>query len=100
MNKTNLNIRVEIADKLYRLQVSPEDEEFVRMAASQIKQKITELRGEYMANEKQDYLAMVCLLTFVDLLKEKKQQAEENKQLENKLNQLDSILSDFLKEKE
>ncbi len=100
MNKQLLNIKVEIADKLYRLQVSPEDEEFVREAASQIKQKMKELKGEYMASEKQDYLAMVCLLTCVDLLKQERQQTEENKQLENKLNQLDSILSDFLKEKD
>ncbi|MEZ4885553.1 MAG: cell division protein ZapA [Chitinophagales bacterium] len=100
MSKQSLNIKVEIADKLYRLQVTPEDEAFVRKAAHSIKQKMKELKGEYLSSEKQDYLAMVCLLICVDLLKQEKQQTLENKQLEEKLLQLDTILSDFLKEKE
>ena len=29
MSKQQLNIRVEVADKLYRLQVNPEEEEYV-----------------------------------------------------------------------
>ena len=62
MSKQQLNIRVEVADKLYRLQVNPEEEEFVRIAARHIKQKIYELKGEYASGDKQDYLAMVCLL--------------------------------------
>ncbi len=100
MNKQKLNIRVEVADKLYRLQVNPEDEEFVRLATSHIKQKIQGLKAEYTAVEKQDYLAMVCLLICVDLLKQTKEVEERNQQLTVKLNQLDSILSDFLEEKE
>jgi len=99
MNKQQLNIKVEIAGKPYRLQVSPEDEEFVRTAANHIRQKMKELKGKYMSSEKQDYLAMVCLLICVDLLKQERQQTEENKQLEDKLNQLDGILSSFLEEK-
>jgi len=98
MNKQQLNIKVEIADKPYRLQVSPEDEEFVRTAANYIRQKMKELKGQY-TSEKQDYLAMVCLLICVDLLKQERQQTEKNKQLEDKLSQLDGILSSFLEEK-
>ncbi|MFK7903518.1 MAG: cell division protein ZapA [Chitinophagales bacterium] len=99
MNKQQLNIKVEIADKPYRLQVSPEDEEFVRTAADYIKQKMKEMKGQYSSSEKQDYLAMVCLLICVDLLKQDRQQTEKNKQLEDKLSQLDGILSNFLEEK-
>ncbi|MGB1241160.1 MAG: cell division protein ZapA [Chitinophagales bacterium] len=98
MNKQQLNIKVEIADKQYRLQVSPEDEEFVRTSANHIRQKMKELKGQY-TSEKQDYLAMVCLLICVDLLKQERQQTEKNKQLEDKLSQLDGILSSFLEEK-
>jgi len=98
MNKQQLNIKVEIADKPYRLQVSPEDEEFVRTAANYIRQKMKELKGQY-TSEKQDYLAMVCLLICVDLLKQEREQTEKNKQLEDKLSQLDGILSSFLEEK-
>ncbi len=98
MNKQQLNIKVEIADKRYRLQVSPEDEEFVRTSAKHIRQKMKELKGQY-TSEKQDYLAMVCLLICVDLLKQEREQTEKNKQLEDKLSQLDGILSSFLEEK-
>lgn len=86
-----------IADRPYRLRVKPEEEEFVRLAAKTIKEKIKELQTMYEAKDKQDYLAMTALMYCVDILNQKANTDNERSDFEGKVKELDSILSEFLK---
>ena len=95
MNRT-INIKVIIADRPYRLKVTPKEEEVVRKAAKLIKQKMKELTETYGATDKQDYLAMTALLLCTDLLKIETNLKQEDTDLKEKLDQLDDILTSFL----
>lgn len=53
-------IRVDIADKLYRMTIPVQDEERVRRAALRIKEQIIDLRKRFDTSHL-DYLAMAAL---------------------------------------
>lgn len=55
-----MTIRVEIAERLYRLTIPPEDEERVRRAAKHIKTEIEGLKRTYEASLT-EYLAMAAM---------------------------------------
>jgi len=51
----------------------------------------------YEAKDKQDYLAMTALMYCVDILNQKANTDNEKSDFEGKVKELDSILSEFLK---
>ena len=91
-------ISVIIADRPYRLSVKNEEEEQTFRAAGQvIREKMNEYGSAYAYRDKQDLLAMVTLQFAVDSLNVK-QKAESQKSLIDKLDALERILDDHLKE--
>ena len=60
MNKL-ITINVIIADRTYRLKISPDDEEVVRKTVKFINEKILEFKNNFAGKDMQDFLAMVVL---------------------------------------
>lgn len=56
-------INVWLAERSYRIRVTPEEEESVRKAVKVADEKITELRESYAGKDNQDFIAM-CLLMY------------------------------------
>lgn len=92
-----VNINVIVADRPYRLRISPEEEDNVRKAAQLIKDKIRDLQKMYDAKDKQDFLAMSALMFAVDSLNIQDNASTKDAKVYKKLNDLDGILSEFLR---
>lgn len=91
-------ISVIIADRPYRLSIKNEEEEQAfRLAGQMIRERMNEYGGAYAFRDKQDLLAMVTLQFAVESLN-MKQKAENQQSLLDKLETLDRILDDHLKE--
>lgn len=54
-------VNILIADRNYRVKISPQDEESVRKTAALINQKMIEFKGMYAGSDMQDYISMVLL---------------------------------------
>lgn len=50
-----------IADRNYRIKISPEDEEVVRKTLKIINEKIIEFKTNFAGKDMQDYIAMVLI---------------------------------------
>ncbi len=66
MNEETININLVIADRPYPLKIKPAEEEMVRNAAKELNRKIKDLKDQYAAKDKQDYLAMCALMYAVE----------------------------------
>ena len=58
---SELSIKVNIANRVYPLQVQREEEEEVRKAATYINQRLKELESSFAVKDKLDLLAMLAL---------------------------------------
>ncbi|MEE4175883.1 MAG: cell division protein ZapA [Bacteroides sp.] len=91
-------ISVIIAERPYRLSVkSEEEEQLFREAGRLIREKMTEYGSAYAFRDKQDLLAMVTLQFAVESLGVK-QATGTQALLNEKLQKLERILDDHLKE--
>ena len=54
-------VNILIADRNYRVKISPKDEEAVRKTAALINQKLLEYKSLYAGSDTQDYISMVLL---------------------------------------
>ena len=64
LNETPENlipVNILIADRNYRVKISPKDEEAVRKTAALINQKLVEFKGLYAGSDTRDYISMVLL---------------------------------------
>ncbi len=59
---------VYILDRPYKLKVRPDDEQFLRQAASRIDSQARDYGKMYAYNDRQDLLAMVALTKVTELL--------------------------------
>jgi cell division protein ZapA len=75
-------VNILIADRNYRVKISPKDEETVRKTAALINQKLVEFKTLYAGSDTQDYISMV-LLWFTT----------EQQQTGQKLYEMDAILA-------
>ena len=75
-------VNILIADRNYRVKISPKDEETVRKTAALINQKLVEFKTLYAGSDTQDYISMV-LLWFTT----------EQQQNSQKLYEMDAILA-------
>ena len=89
-----VNFNVLIAERLYPLKVTKSDEEKLQNAVKLVNEKIKEYQALYDGKDKQDYMAM-CLLNFaVEHLNLQEVTAQDNRLLEEKLVELEEVLSD------
>lgn len=86
-------ITVTICDRSYKLTVKPEDEAIFRESATRINDRIRSYGQHYAFKDYQDLLAMVALQYTSRALREEKRQAFRDGELEDRLKQLDRILS-------
>ena len=75
-----IKIKLTIADRVYPLTISPDQEESLRSSASRIQEMIKKLERDYAVRDKQDVLAM-CSLQYA---------AQLNQNVKGDTNQSDS----------
>jgi len=54
-------INIIVADRSYRIKITPEDEEDVRGRLKTINEKVVEFKTQFAGKDMQDYIAMVLL---------------------------------------
>lgn len=90
------SINISIADRPYRLSVKRSDEEAVREAAKIINDRIKDYAQAYAFNDKQDLLAMAALQYTLSAVRFEKEVAYREDSLEQKLMEIDTVLSSHL----
>lgn len=93
----DISIKINIADRVYPLRVSVEEEEVIRHAAKLINEKIKELQENYAVRDKQDLLSMCVLQYATGMIKAERGNQSEDKEFENSLSELDHMLTEFFK---
>ncbi|MCK5776244.1 MAG: cell division protein ZapA [Bacteroidales bacterium] len=90
----DLTIKVDIANRPYRLKIkSEEEEESVRKSAEHIESLIDEHSGRYHYNDHQDLLAMIALQLANNSLSLEKHVDYRDNDLVDKLKEIDLFLS-------
>ena len=87
-------INIVIADRSYKLTVTRADEEKVRKAAALINDRVKSYSKHYSFKDMQDLLSMTALQFATSSVKYESELAYRDQNLEQKLNDLDSLLSE------
>lgn len=91
-----LKIKISIADRVYPLNINPDQEEGLRKAAKNIEQMIKQFEQSYAVRDKQDVLAM-CALQFAAQAEQKIINKEAlSKETEDTLNEINTLLDRIL----
>lgn len=94
MNEITINII--IAERTYKLRIQAEEEERVRKAAAQINDRLKAYADAYAYKDHQDLLAMTALQLATSEAVLMDEIAFTNNRLDEKLYQLDALLTDHL----
>jgi cell division protein ZapA (FtsZ GTPase activity inhibitor) len=92
-----ISIKINIADRVYPLKVSMDEEEVIRRAAKLINDRIKDYQENYEVRDKQDLLAMSVLHYATAALTAEKKQVDGDTQVADKVYQLDQLLDGFFK---
>ena len=92
-----ISIKINIADRVYPLRVTAEEEEVIRHAAKLINEKMKELQENYAVRDKQDLLSMSLLQYATGMIKAERKAEQQDEGLEQSIHELDSLLTDFFK---
>lgn len=88
-----VNINVLIAERVYPLKVTKQDEEKVKQAVNLVNEKIKQHQTRYAGKDKQDYMAM-CLFNFaIENLNAADEKQQNDRFISKKLTELDKALS-------
>lgn len=93
MNKP-LKIKITIAERVYPLNVLPEQEEGLRTASKTIDAMIKRFEQNYAVRDKQDVLAMCALQLASQLEQRKIDDTQNNEELLSRLRTMDELLED------
>lgn len=88
-----LKIKLTIANRVYPLTVSPEQEASLRASAKKIEATIHQLEKNYAVRDKQDVLAMCSLQYAAQLEKYKNQEPSASSESEDKINELIDLIN-------
>jgi Cell division protein ZapA. len=91
-----ITINIMIVDRSYRLTVARADEEKVRKAATLINEKVKSYSKHYAFKDSQDLLSMTALQFATSTVKYESELTYKDQYLEQKLNELSSLLSEHL----
>lgn len=89
-----LSIKVNIADRLYPLKVTPEQEVIVRQAAKLIQEKLKIIQSQFEIKDKQDLLSMTILDIATQLLKLQQMVATDEEAVDKQLLEIQKLLKD------
>jgi cell division protein ZapA len=87
-----LKIKLTIANRVYPLTISPEQEASLRVSAKKIEATIHQLEKNYAVRDKQDVLAMCSLQYAAQLEKRKNQEASVPSNTEEKMQELIDLI--------
>ncbi|MGE6221226.1 cell division protein ZapA [Nubsella zeaxanthinifaciens] len=90
-----ISIKITIADRIYPLKVSMEEEEIVRRAAKIINERIKDYQENYAVRDKQDLLSMAVLHYATAVLKTEHKVQHQDTTVADKVEELDSLLNGF-----
>ncbi len=90
----SFSITVNIIGRNYKPTIQREDEELARKAQKLINERVKVYAKNYAYNDKQDLLAMCTLESTIKELKLESQTNYETSDLENKLIEIDKLLTD------
>lgn len=93
MTKDMTQMNVIIAGRVYPLKIQNGEESAVREAVETVNNKLQELRASYEGRDMQDYMAMLLANFAVEQVKKRDRNALEQSELEQKLNELEAVLS-------
>jgi cell division protein ZapA len=96
LQEGNLNIKVIIAGRPYKMSVRREKEEVVRKAAQRVNDTIKDFAHSFEYSDQQDLLAMIALQNAVSNLELKKEKDYTEKEMEQKLLEIDEAISNQL----
>jgi len=87
-----LKIKLSIADRVYPLNISLDQEEALRKAAKHIEAMIKEFEKSYFVRDKQDVLAM-CVLQYASQIEQKSiDKTDHDDLVKKRLSNLDKLL--------
>ena len=92
-----IKIKLNIADRVYPLSISPDQESSLRASASKIDSMTKQLENNYAVRDKQDVLAM-CALQFaaeLEIQLENKVESEPSDKVNEMINLIDLHLSAY-----
>jgi cell division protein ZapA (FtsZ GTPase activity inhibitor) len=90
-----ISIKINIADRVYPLKISMEEEEIVRRAAKMINDRIKEFQDNYAVKDKQDLLSMCVLHYATSTIKAEKKVSTSDTDIAERVYELDSLLDSF-----
>lgn len=96
MEQNLIPANINIADRIYRVQMLPEDEQVVRQSVKIINDKIVEFKTNIPGKDMQDYISMV-LVWFVTESSSKKVSIADENHLLTKLQQIETLIEGELK---
>ncbi|HMR83026.1 MAG TPA: cell division protein ZapA [Niabella sp.] len=96
MEQNLIPANINIADRIYRVQMSPEDEQTVRQSVKIINEKIVEFKTKIPGKDMQDYISMVLVWFVTESSKKNVSLADENHLL-GKLQQIEALIDSELK---
>jgi len=93
---TLIPINIVIADRTYRIRISPKDEETVRGTVKIINDKLLEFKTQFAGKDMQDYVSMV-ILWFATQQKASESRLTSDDLFQDKLQKLEDMLDIALK---
>ena len=96
MQDSLIPANINIADRIYRVQISAQDEQTLRQSVKIINDKIIEFKAQMPGKDMQDYISMV-LVWFVTESSSRKVSLADETHLLGKLQQLETLIDGELK---
>jgi|TARA_B110000263_G_scaffold249994_1_gene269731 cell division protein ZapA (FtsZ GTPase activity inhibitor) len=91
-----LKIKITLANRVYPLTISEDQEENIRKSSKKIEVMIKQLEQSYAVRDKQDVLAM-CALQYASQLEQHNNDASKNKMFNNdKINHLVEMIDEHM----
>lgn len=91
-----LSIKIRISDRDYPMRVDSSEEERIRVAGKLINEKLKHFREQFGIDDKQDLLSMTVFDAVMDKLKSDQTTTDNESIVQNKIEQIDRILSEAL----
>ena len=85
-------IKLNIANRIYPLNVNPSQEEILRKASKQINDMVNEYEKKYAVKDKQDTLAMCALQIISQSEKISKSESNSINKINDKLNSINDLV--------
>lgn len=95
--KDEVSIKIKIADRVFPIKVSTQEEYYVRKAVKNLDQKIKTYRSRYGINEYKDVLAMISLELATEQAKLKDKEWLEDDGITDKIDEIDEKLNVYSK---